>query len=86
MSCNLIYLKELMKRCVRKGYKYADEIMENGNEWLLEQLTKDETYDIEELIDECKTIEELLIVWSFHMYQRGYYLCKNDKEDVTYIW
>jgi len=84
--CDLDYLKQLMIRCIKKGSQYADEIMDNGNTWLLEQITRDDGYDIIELIKEAKSIEELLILWSFHMYQRGYYLCKGSQEDVSYIW
>ena len=81
MSCDLSYLKSLMKKCIRKGSRYADEFIENGNQWLLDKITEKEELDMEELIDSCNSIEELIVIWSFHMYQRGYYLFKAEEDD-----
>lgn len=95
-STQLKKLKELMVECIKKGSAYADVFKDNGNMWLVNRINEiladvDEqeegldNEDIIKMIEESEDLNELLIVWTYHNFRRGYYLNAQERKEVEYI-
>lgn len=82
----LVEMKKILKECVRKGGRYAENLKKDGNIWLLNLLIKNEGEEYEKLIDEAETFEELMIIWGFINLVRGFRMKNEEKgEDLIYI-
>ncbi len=79
-------MKRILKDCIRKGGRYADNLRKDGNLWLLRLLVENEGEEYEKLIDEAETFEELMIIWGFINLVRGFNIKNEEKKNnLTYI-